>query len=134
MGLTLSLMLIGTAILQTHLKFKPQLMMLGLGTTTIIGYIVNLKRTTTFLFGLLLSLLLYTNFFSLYIWFLQVTGRSAPLMEIGAMITAIILTALTLILYFWKFKREPKMERACAVGYLILTAIVFMIYEIQVFR
>ena len=126
-------MLSVTAILQTHLKFKPQLVMLGLGAALVIGYISQLKRTTTFLFGLLLSLLLYTNFFSLYMWILEVTDRSAPLMEIGAMITAIILAALTLVLYFWKFKREFKVEKACAVSYFILTVVVFMIYEIQIF-
>ena len=126
-------MLLGTAILQTDLKFKPQLVMLGLGAAIFFGYLSKFKRTTTFLFGILLSLLLYTNFFSLYIWFLQLTGRSTPLMEIGAMITASLLTAFAMVLYFWKFKREPKLEKACAVGYLILTAVVFMIYETQIF-
>jgi hypothetical protein len=126
-------MLVVTAILQTHLKFKPQIIMIALGIITVTSYVLKLKSVTNLLFGLLLSLLLYVTFFSLYIWFLQVTGRTAQLMDIEAMIFSIVLTVLTTILYFWKFKRDLRIEKACSTGFLILTVVVFLIYEIRIF-
>jgi hypothetical protein len=132
--LTFTLLLLGTAYMQSHLKFKPQLVMLSLGTAAVLGYLLGLRKASTIFFGILLSLLLYINFFLLYIRVLTVAGNAAPLMEIGAMVFSLVLSSLTVSLYFWKFKREAVTERYCAIGFLILTLAVFMIYEIRVFN
>lgn len=119
--------------MQMQLKFKPQIFMAGFAVLLVISYFLKQRNISNILFGFLLAFLIYINIYLLSIWLMWKTGNAGPLMDIPAMIIAIISTLILLPLYYRKFKRDYKIEKASSIGFLILTGLIFIFYEVRPF-
>ncbi|HEY8917807.1 MAG TPA: hypothetical protein VIM87_15290 [Chitinophaga sp.] len=126
-GLAFAGLLIGSAHMQMQLKNKPQVFMLLLGVLTLISFFTKYKTISTILLYMLLATLLYMTYFSLT--YLVITGSDDWLGIYGIM-TGLILSPLTILLYHKMKRRNKKMEVAVTAIFVFVTTLVYINYEL----
>jgi len=113
--------------MQMQLKNKPQVFMLLLGVLTLISFFTKYKTISTILLYMLLATLLYMTYFSLT--YLVITGSDDWLGIYGIM-TGLILSPLTILLYHKMKRRNKKMEVAVTAIFVFVTTLVYINYEL----
>lgn len=136
-------MLVGTGMMQTHLKEKPQLGMMFLGAFTLVAFILKTKTVSTGLFYLLIGMLLFVNYFMITDWIIHfvnpnrnwvvVNGIKHPTMDfswIWGVIAGLILSPVTIVLYHKNNRRNQFIEIATTVLFLMVTISIYFRYEV----
>lgn len=136
-GLIFAVLLIGTGIMQTHLKNEALIFMLIFGVLTFISFIIKQKSISTLLFYILTGAILYINYFMLtdliidlinpnrgWVEFEGERHRVMDLSWIWGVIMGFIFSPLTLILYHRTKIRDRKIEIGATVVFLIITTTV----------
>jgi hypothetical protein len=117
-------LLCGMAYRQARLKLDPQLFLLGLALLTFLFAYTKLWETAMVLFTILFGVILYTNYFYVF------AHLSHDHLGIHSMIYASLLTVVTLFLYFKYYPRQRVLEKLFTWAFLVLSIIIFVIYEI----
>ncbi len=143
-GLLFAVLLVGTGIMQTHLKNNPQLFMLIFGGLTLTSFITKQKIITTWLFYILIGTMLYINYFMLTNLIIDLINPDRGWVEfegdrhrvmdrswIWSVILGIILTPLTIILYHRKKVRNRSIEIALTSLFLVITTAIYIVYELR---
>lgn len=142
-GLFFVVLLIGMGILQTHLKSKPQILMLIFGLITLISFILKLPKTSTWLFYILIGTMLFVSYFTLVdkiIDFLnpnrgwvEYQGERYRVMDmnwIWGVFFGFILSPLTIILYHKKKLRNRSLEIGLLTFFLVITSVIYIVNEL----
>ncbi len=141
-GLLFVGLLLGTGVVQTHLKKEPQLYMLLLGLLTLASFFVRLPFKTPVLFYILLATMLYTTIFLCTHLLLNamssnegwvVSAENHRLMQsnyIVGLLSGLVLSPLILILYHKKAPRNKRLEISLTAIFSIITAIIYIKYEL----
>jgi hypothetical protein len=117
-------LLCGMAYNQAHLKLDPQVYLIGFTFLTLIFAYTKLWETAMVLFTILLGVILFTNYFRVFAFL------SRDHLGIASMIYASLLTVVTLFLYFKYYPRQRVLEKLFTWAFLVLSIIIFVIYEI----
>lgn len=141
-GIVFAGLLIGTAILQTYLKNKPQIFMLVLGTLTFSSFVFRKKLISTILFSIILGVMLYVNLFLLTNFIIdifssdkewrnvdEVRHRGMDMNWIWGVLAGIILSPLILLLYHTSKLRSSVIEAGVTALFVITTTVIYIIYE-----
>lgn len=142
-GLIFSGLLVGTAIMQTHLKNKPQIFMLIFGVLTLMSFAIKQKIISTVLFYMLIGTMLYINYFILAnlvidlinpnrSW-VEFEGKRYPRMDrswIWGVVLGFILSPLTIKLYHSKKVRYRLMEIGVTTFFLVITTVIYILFEL----
>jgi hypothetical protein len=141
-GLLFTGLLVGTGILQTHLKDGPQLFMLALGGLTLLAFYTANSWFSTFLFYLLAGYLLYVNYFMLTDWIIDLTDpdrgwitidgkrhRVMDMSSVWSVLSGLILAPLTILLYHGT-ERNRTIEIAVTAAFTIMTLSIYVICEL----
>lgn len=143
-GLVFSGLIVGTGFMQTDLKNKPQVYMLLFGLLTLGSLFAKQPLKTSIPFYILLGTMLYINIFILTNlvvnatspddgWVLDSNGTRRRVMQmnwIWAVLAGLVLSPLTIILYHKKTQRNKALEILFTTVFIILSAIIYIKYEI----
>jgi hypothetical protein len=143
-GLLFAGLLLGTGFMQTDLKNEPQIFMLLFGLLTLGSLFAKQPFKTSIPFYILLGTMLYINIFILtnFIidtispgdgWVVDTTGVRHRVMQmnwIWGVLTGLVLSPLTIVLYHKKIKRNRVLEISLTTIFIILTAIIYIKHEI----
>ena len=143
-GLLFAGLLVGTGIMQTHLKNNPQLFMLIFGGLTLTSFITKQNIITTWLFYILIGTMLYINYFMLtnliidlvnpdrgWVEFEGERHRVMDMSWIWGVILGFILSPLTIILYHREKVRNRSIEIGVTSLFLALTTVIYIVYELR---
>lgn len=141
-GIVFAGLLTGTAILQTHLKDKPQIFMLVLGILTFSSFVFRQNRIATILFSIILGVMLYVNLFLVTNFIVDILNTDKDLGELSEMrhrgmdmnwiwgvMVGIILSPLILIFYHINKLSNRMIETVTTVLFLTTTIVIYIIYE-----
>ncbi len=141
-GIVFAGLLIGTAVLQTHLKNKPQIFMLVLGVLTFSSFVFRKKLIATILFSIILGIMLYVNLFLLTNFIVdtvnpdkewgdldEVRHRGMDMNWIWGVQAGIILSPLILFFYHISKLRSRMIETVVTALFVITTMVIYIIYE-----
>ena len=142
-GLLFAGLLIGTGIMQTHLKSKPQILMLIFGALTLASFIIKQKMISTWLFYILIGTMLYINYFMLtnliidllnpdrgWVEFEGERHRVMDMSWIWGVILGFLLSPLTIILYHKSKVRNRSIEIGITTLFLVITIVIYIVYEL----
>ena len=141
-GLLFVGLIIGTGFMQTQLKNEPQIYMLLFGLMTLGSFFAKQPFTTSIPFNILLGIMLYINIFILTNiivntispddgWFVDKNGERHRVMQmnwIWGVLSGLILSPLTIVLYHKKIERNKALEVSLTTIFIILTAIIYIKY------
>ena len=143
-GLLFIGLVIGTAIVQTHLKNKPQIIMIGFGLLTLASLFARKPFKTSIPFYILLGTMIYINVFIVTNFFLNVispddgwvvdnNGERNCVMQmnwIWGVLSGTIISLLTILVYHKFIKRNRLLEISLTTIFITVTIIIYVIYEI----
>lgn len=136
---TIAIMLIITAIVQTHLKMMPQIVMLVLGCITFSTYFLKNGKYSKSFFYLLFSLLSFITFLYLLFKLVDILFPYKPsptpkmdlmLLTIIPIAIAIVLTPISLFIYHKYVKQDLELERTVSLLFSIITLFIFIFFEL----
>jgi hypothetical protein len=144
-GLLFAGLIIGTGFMQTQLKNEAQICMLLFGALTLGSLVAKKPFKTSIPFYILLGTMLYINIFILtnYTvnrispddgWFVDNDGERHRVMQmnwIWGVLTGLVLSPLTIVLYHKKIKRNKLLEISLTSIFIILTAIIYTKHVIR---
>ena len=137
-------LVIGTAMMQGHLKNGPQLLMLVFGLVTVASLIARKHFKTPVFFYLFLGAMVFLNVFMLTThlanvlnpesgWIIDSNGVRQRVMNmtwIWGVLSGLILTPLAILAYHRFVQRKPILEISLTVVFLVVTTIVYVQHEI----
>jgi hypothetical protein len=143
-GLVFTGLIIGTGFMQTQLKNEPQIYMLLFGLLTLGSLFAKQTFKTSIPFYLLLGTMLYINIFILTNQIVNIISpdhgyvvdsnwerhRVMQMNWIWAVLTGLVLSPLTIILYHKKIQRNKALEISFTTAFIISTAIIYIKHEI----
>ena len=143
-GLLFAGLIIGTGFMQTQLKNEPQIYMLLFGLLTLGSLFAKQTFKTSIPFYLLLGTMLYINIFILTNQIVNIISpdhgyvvdsnwerhRVMQMNWIWAVLTGLVLSPLTIILYHKKIQRNKALEISFTAIFTILTAIIYIKHAI----
>lgn len=143
-GLLFVGLVIGTAMMQVHLKSGPQLLMLVFGLIVLASLLAGKHFKTPVPFYLFIGAMVFTNAFMLTThfanvmnpdsgWIVDSNGVRQRVMNmtwIWGVLSGLILTPLAILVYHKFIKRQPILEISTTVLFLVLTAMVYVQHEI----
>jgi hypothetical protein len=144
-GVLFICIIIGTAIMQTGLKEKPQWGMLLFALITLVFFFAKQNSIATILFYILFGTMLFINYFMLTNWsigiinpdrgYVIVDGIKRRVMDmtwIWAVLVGFFLAPLSLFFYHKIKKRNRQLEISMTVLFLLVTAFIYIKYELLV--
>jgi hypothetical protein len=143
-GLLFAGLIIGTGLMETDLKNGPRIFMLLFGLWTLRALLAKQQLMASILFYILLGTMLYINIFistNLIVniinpdggWIVDNNGERHRVMQmnwIWGVLAGLILAPLIIVLYHKKIKRNKVLEILLTTIFIILTAIIYIKYEI----
>ena len=118
--------------MQSSLKYKPQLYMIGFGILSMLSYFVKSVNVSSIFFGILFGFLLFVNLTLLYLLYLDITKEPSLWSGVVAGGFALLLTPIIVLFYFLKIKRHQKSEKMFCLGFLIITVVIFLLFEMNI--
>ena len=143
-GLLFVGLVIGTAMMQGHLKSGPQLLMLVFALIVLASLLAGKHFKTPVLFYLFIGAMVFTNVFMLTThlanvinpdigWIVDSNGVRQRVMNmtwIWGVLSGLILAPLAILAYHKFIKRQPILEISTVVLFLVLTTMVYVQHEI----
>jgi len=137
-GIFFAGLLIGTAIMQTHLKDLPLVLMLIFGAMTLTAYLLRQESNSTMFFYFLLGTMFFINYFMLTDLFvnwlypakgIELNGKIYRTMNMNwvwGLIIGFVLAIGTLVLYYKINRRSRTLEIGTTILFLTTTLIIYL--------
>ncbi len=138
-GFIFLLILFPSGILQSHLKGNPQVFLLVLSILTLLAFYSEYHKISTFLFYILLFVVLYMSYFVLIDWVMHQLDppnkfeKRRPSMDLSGLVYgffAIFPALISVILYHKTNQRNKILEKFFLFFYSVLTFLLFLINEL----